>query len=146
MRAWRPREARLQVGDPLLLKRPGPRIAKAFPLARISMLFPAPWTDPTESSVRAPRDMPADGSWARLSDPIYRGGNNKLYGDGKRALVRPKPWAASTPATPECPESKPSSFSTVLVRIVTFIPIECDRPHSTPYGVADTIGKADGLH
>src|SRR3990170_7777406 len=103
MRAWRPREARLQEGDPLLLRRPGPRIPKTFPLARISMLcFPTTWTDPTESFVRAPRDMQADGSRPRLSDPNHRGGNSSLYGEGKRVLVRPKPEFSSLGCLSAC--------------------------------------------
>ncbi|HLB64932.1 MAG TPA: hypothetical protein VJJ46_08830 [Anaerolineales bacterium] len=91
------------MGDPLLLRRPGPRIPKTFPLARISMLcFPTTWTDLTESFVRAPWDMQADGSRPRLSDPNHRGGTNNLFGEGKRALVGPKPEFSSLGCLSAC--------------------------------------------
>src|SRR4030042_5154826 len=143
MRALRPRAARLQPAEPahpgnvpagsdfhallpLHLERPNGELRAPLGTCRPTSHGPASATRTTAvgstiSSVRA--SAPWSGASPRFPA-----------------------WAASPPATPASRESQPSSFSTVLVRIVTFIPIECDRPHSTAYGVPDTIGKADGLH
>ncbi len=51
--------------------------------------FLAVWADPTESYLRAPWVMQEDGSWAHLSDPNDRGGDNNAYYEDKLALIWP---------------------------------------------------------
>lgn len=49
--------------------------------------FLATWADPTESFIRSPWVKQADGSWAKLSDPNDRGGDNTLYYEDKFAMI-----------------------------------------------------------
>ena len=51
--------------------------------------------------------MQADVSWARLSDPNHRGGINNLFGEGKRALVGPKPEVSSLGCLTACHAGEP---------------------------------------
>lgn len=45
------------------------------------------WADPTESFIRSPWEKQADGTWAKLSDPNDKGGDNNLYYEDKLALI-----------------------------------------------------------
>lgn len=51
--------------------------------------FVAQWQDPTESFIRAPWEMKADGTWAQLKDPEDKGGNNNLWYEDKMAFIWP---------------------------------------------------------
>ncbi len=54
-----------------------------------TVYFLATWADPTESTVRSPWEMQADGSWIKLKDPNDRGGDNNLYYEDKMAFIWP---------------------------------------------------------
>jgi len=47
------------------------------------------WADPTESFMRSPWVKQEDGSWAKLSDPDDRGGDNNVYYEDKLAFIWP---------------------------------------------------------
>jgi hypothetical protein len=47
------------------------------------------WEDPTESNIRAPWEMQADGTWKQLSDPKDKGGDNNVWYEDKLALIWP---------------------------------------------------------
>ena len=51
--------------------------------------FVASWHDPTESFVRAPWEMQADGTWKQLKDPNDRGGDNNVWYEDKLAFIWP---------------------------------------------------------
>jgi hypothetical protein len=51
--------------------------------------FLATWPDPTESFLRAPWEMQADGSWKQLKDPNDRGGDNNVWYEDKLAIIWP---------------------------------------------------------
>lgn len=51
--------------------------------------FVATWTDPTQSYLRAPWEMQADGTWKRLGDPNDKGGDNNLWYEDKLAMIWP---------------------------------------------------------
>ena len=53
------------------------------------VFFVATWEDPTESFLRSPWEMQADGSWAQLTDPDDRGGDNKLWYEDKLSFIWP---------------------------------------------------------
>ena len=54
-----------------------------------SVYFLVTWDDPTESFLRAPWEMQADGSWIQLKDPDDKGGDNNLYYEDKLAFIWP---------------------------------------------------------
>jgi len=54
-----------------------------------SVYFVATWADPTESYLRSPWEMQADGTWAQLRDPEDIGGDNNLWYEDKLALIWP---------------------------------------------------------
>ena len=54
-----------------------------------SAYFLVTWADPTESWLRAPWELQADGTWKKLADPNDRGGDNNLYYEDKLAFIWP---------------------------------------------------------
>ncbi|MBZ0274976.1 MAG: ethylbenzene dehydrogenase [Anaerolineae bacterium] len=54
-----------------------------------TVYFLVEWADPTESFVRAPWEMQADGTWVQLSDPNDKGGDNNLWYEDKLAFIWP---------------------------------------------------------
>jgi hypothetical protein len=51
--------------------------------------FLVTWNDPTESFTRSPWVKQEDGSWAKLSDPDDRGGDNNVYYEDKLSFIWP---------------------------------------------------------
>lgn len=51
--------------------------------------FLTTWFDPTESFIRSPWELQADGSWKQLKDPNDRGGDNNLWYEDKLAFIWP---------------------------------------------------------
>jgi hypothetical protein len=51
--------------------------------------FVVVWDDPTQSYLRAPWEMQADGTWKRLGDPQDKGGDNNLYYEDKLSMIWP---------------------------------------------------------
>ncbi|MCB9451126.1 MAG: ethylbenzene dehydrogenase [Anaerolineaceae bacterium] len=51
--------------------------------------FLVEWADPTQSFVRAPWEMQADGTWIQLSDPDDKGGDNNVWYEDKLAFIWP---------------------------------------------------------
>jgi hypothetical protein len=49
--------------------------------------FMLSWADPTHSFLRSPWEKQADGSWAKLSDPENKGGDNNLYYEDKMSMI-----------------------------------------------------------
>jgi hypothetical protein len=54
-----------------------------------SVYFLVTWADPTESWLRSPWELQADGTWLKLVDPSDRGGDNNLYYEDKLAFLWP---------------------------------------------------------
>jgi hypothetical protein len=54
-----------------------------------NVYFLATWADPSESWLRAPWELQADGTWKKLGDPNDRGGDNNLYYEDKFAFIWP---------------------------------------------------------
>jgi hypothetical protein len=54
-----------------------------------SVYFLVTWADPTESFIRSPWEMQADGSWVQLKDPDDKGGDNNLWYEDKLAFIWP---------------------------------------------------------
>jgi hypothetical protein len=54
-----------------------------------SVYFLVSWEDPTQSFLRSPWEMQADGSWAQLKDPDDKGGDNNLWYEDKFAFIWP---------------------------------------------------------
>ncbi|MBI5957227.1 MAG: ethylbenzene dehydrogenase [Chloroflexi bacterium] len=51
--------------------------------------FLVTWEDPTESFIRSPWEMQADGTWIQLKDPDDKGGDNNLWYEDKFAFIWP---------------------------------------------------------
>lgn len=51
--------------------------------------FLVTWADPTESNIRSPWEMQADGTWVQLKDPNDKGGDNNLWYEDKLAFIWP---------------------------------------------------------
>jgi len=51
--------------------------------------FVAQWADPTESNIRSPWEMQADGTWKLLTDPDDKGGDNNVWYEDKLAIIWP---------------------------------------------------------
>lgn len=51
--------------------------------------FVARWDDPTQSFLRSPWEMQADGTWIQLSDPDDKGGDNNVWYEDKLAIIWP---------------------------------------------------------
>lgn len=51
--------------------------------------FLVTWADPTESFIRSPWEMQADGTWVQLKDPNDKGGDNNLWYEDKLAFIWP---------------------------------------------------------
>lgn len=49
--------------------------------------FLVTWEDPTNSFLRSPWEMQADGSWAQLKDPDDMGGDNNVWYEDKLAFI-----------------------------------------------------------
>lgn len=49
--------------------------------------FVATWEDPTQSFLRSPWEMQADGTWIQLQDPEDLGGDNNLWYEDKLAFI-----------------------------------------------------------
>lgn len=49
--------------------------------------FLVTWADPTESYIRSPWEMQADGTWVQLKDPEDMGGDNNLWYEDKLAMI-----------------------------------------------------------
>lgn len=47
------------------------------------------WEDPTQSFLRSPWEMQADGTWIQLNDPDDAGGDNNLWYEDKLAMIWP---------------------------------------------------------
>ena len=54
-----------------------------------SVYFLVSWEDPTQSFLRSPWEMQADGSWLKLKDPDDVGGDNNVYYEDKFAFIWP---------------------------------------------------------
>jgi hypothetical protein len=54
-----------------------------------SVYFLVSWEDPTQSFLREPWEMQADGSWMQLEDPNDKGGDNQLWYEDKMAILWP---------------------------------------------------------
>jgi hypothetical protein len=54
-----------------------------------AVYFVATWADPTQSFVRSPWVMQEDGTWAKLTDPNGKNGENNLYYEDKLAFIWP---------------------------------------------------------
>ncbi|MBI3160744.1 MAG: ethylbenzene dehydrogenase [Chloroflexi bacterium] len=54
-----------------------------------SVYFLVTYADPTESYLRSPWEMQADGSWIQLKDPNDKGGDNNLWYEDKFAMIWP---------------------------------------------------------
>jgi hypothetical protein len=51
--------------------------------------FLVQWADPNQDFMRSPWQKQEDGSWARLTDPDDRGGDNNVYYEDKMAFIWP---------------------------------------------------------
>ncbi|MBL8153754.1 MAG: hypothetical protein JNM70_06185, partial [Anaerolineae bacterium] len=51
--------------------------------------FVVQWADPTESFIRSPWEMQADGTWVQLKDPEDKGGDNNVWYEDKLAIIWP---------------------------------------------------------
>lgn len=51
--------------------------------------FLVTWADPTESNIRSPWEMQADGTWKQLKDPDDKGGDNNVWYEDKLAFIWP---------------------------------------------------------
>lgn len=51
--------------------------------------FLVTWADPTESFIRSPWEMQADGTWIQLKDPEDKGGDNNVWYEDKLAFIWP---------------------------------------------------------
>lgn len=49
--------------------------------------FVAQWEDPTQSFLRSPWELQADGTWVQLRDPDDQGGDNNLWYEDKFAMI-----------------------------------------------------------
>ena len=54
-----------------------------------SVYFLMSWADPTQSFIRSPWVKQDDGSWAKLTDPNDKGGDNNVYYEDKVAVIWP---------------------------------------------------------
>jgi len=52
-----------------------------------TVYFVAQWEDETQSFLRSPWELQADGTWIQLSDPDDEGGDNNLWYEDKLALI-----------------------------------------------------------
>jgi hypothetical protein len=52
-----------------------------------TVYFLVQWEDPTQSFLRSPWEMQADGTWIQLSDPEDEGGDNNLWYEDKLAII-----------------------------------------------------------
>jgi hypothetical protein len=53
------------------------------------VFFLVKWEDPTQSFLRSPWELQADGTWIQLKDPEDKGGDNNLWYEDKLAIIWP---------------------------------------------------------
>lgn len=54
-----------------------------------SVYFLVSWADPTQSFLRSPWELQADGTWIQLKDPDDKGGDNNVWYEDKFAFIWP---------------------------------------------------------